>query len=505
MERRAFARCFKMNEQNYPGRMDTYDVLHKNFNLYGNDTPAPVEESDVKNSGEIYFSAPSAPSAPQSIPSRQYDFDRFVTPSQRPVHINDGVPVNRSVPAQNVPLSRPRQPVKTNANSGRPVNAAPAKRTASSTTAKTASSKKKAASKKKKGKKSSVSLLLAGLIIVFVLVASFLIRIPIMGCVSDVLAIDRDSTEIRVIIPENTKTKEVINILGKKNLIYSTGFCKTISGFLGYDSKDVFPAGTYFLSPDMGIEGMLKEIMSAGATDETVKITFPEGFTLDQIIARLAQNGVASENALYKAIEDDSLYEDYEFLSGITNKEERYRLLEGYMFPDTYEFYIDENPISVFRRFLDNFSEKWDENFAPLMQNSPYSIDEILTVASILEKEAKDAEQMPLIASILYNRLNSSSFPWINCDSTGKYIEANKAKLEAAGTYVKYYKGYDTYVKTGLPVGPICNPGMSAISAAISPDITDFYYFLHDKDGKIYTARTEAEHNANMQYMENNG
>ena len=476
-----------MSDQRNNRNEDTYDVLHKNFSLFGEDSISEPEESDVKNSGEIYFSANPAPSV--SRPSEEYDFDRYI-------------PLERPRQSASSYTSNPRNASSAAANSSRAGQSSaktPVKRAAATSKTHTKTSSSKNAANKKKT--TSVSMLLVGVIVVFVLIASLIIRIPVMDCVSDILAIDRDSTEIRVILDNGTKTKDVIQILGKKKLIYSTGFCKAVSKFLGYDSDVIFPAGTYYLSPDMGLEGMLKNILSAGVTEETVKVTLPEGFTVDQIIQKLSQNGVASENALYAALNDDSLFEDYEFFDGLTDKEARYHALEGYLYPDTYEFYIDENPISVFKRFLDNFNDKWTEKFASVYEGSSYSIDEIITVASILEKEAKDAEQMPLISSILYNRLASSSFPWINCDSTGGYIEAQKDKLEAQGTYVYYLQSYDTYQQTGLPIGPICNPGYDAISAALSPDSTDYYYFLHDADGKIYTASTEAEHIANQQYM----
>ena len=108
---------------------------------------------------------------------------------------------------------------------------------------------------------------------------------------------------------------------------------------------------------------------------------------------------------------------------------------------------------------------------------------------------------MGVIASILYNRLSSSSFPFINCDSTAKYIEAHEEELKANNLYLNYMMHYDTNQVTGLPVGPICNPGYDAILAALNPDQTDFYYFLHDSEGRIYTARTYDEHQANMRYL----
>ena len=129
-------------------------------------------------------------------------------------------------------------------------------------------------------------------------------------------------------------------------------------------------------------------------------------------------------------------------------------------------------------------------------------MDEIITVASIIEKEAFDAEQMRVIASVIYNRLNSSSFPFINCDSTAQYIEKFKDKLTAEGTYNDLLKVYDTYQKTGLPVGAICCPGADAIYSALHPESTDYYYFLHDKDGNIYLASTASEHENNLQYID---
>ncbi len=264
-----------------------------------------------------------------------------------------------------------------------------------------------------------------------------------------------------------------------------------------------YPAGTYYLSPSMGVEGMLREIYTSGDEKSTVKITFPEGYTIDQIVDKLAINGVASKNALYEVINSESFYEKYDFLKFIKDKAQRYRALEGYLYPDTYQFYVGENPESVINRFLSNFEDKWNASFAKKAESSNYNIDQIITVASILQKEANDAEQMGVIASIIYNRLESSSFPFINCDSTSKYISAHEDELKEAGSYVNLMMHYDTYQVNGLPVGPICNPGADAIAAAISPDQTDFYYFLHDSEGRIYTARTVAEHQANQQYIGN--
>ncbi|MBQ7638023.1 MAG: endolytic transglycosylase MltG [Clostridia bacterium] len=468
-------------------RDDTYDVLHKNFSLFSDEPPvadgvSAPEEADVKNSGEIYFSANDDNTA---FPNQgQYDFERF----------SGGPKLHTAQTSSNYSPKNKKTPGKAFASSAR-----------------TKSGAKGGKNKKKKKKTTTGSLILAMVVVVFVIVLALLVRIPVLGCMNDVLAIDRSSTEMRVILDDKMTTSQVLDLLDEKGLIYSAHFCKLISRFLGYSKIQqedgsyvdrVYPAGTYYLSSDMGVEGMLREIITSGEEQNVVELTFPEGFTIDQIVERLSLNGVASEKALYDVLNSESFYEDYEFLSFIKDKAYRYRKLEGYLYPDTYQFYYGENPESVLRKFLDNFKEKWNEKFASLAKESEYNIDQILTVASILQKEASDADQMKVISSIIYNRLESSSFPFINCDSTAKYITAHEEDLKAAGSYVTLRSHYDTYQITGLPVGPICNPGEDAIAAAVSPANTNYYYFLHDSKGNIYLASTSAEHEYNQRYLD---
>ena len=476
---------------------DSYDLLHRNFSMFGAEVEEeiPPADEDVKNSGEIYFSANAEPAQPFAAASNYTDADFDLFSSESRMRTVQTGPRERSAAA----AAAARPAVKQ--------SAAPAKQKHE----KTASAAGKKKKKRKKKKNSKKSLLLALLILIFVVLISAIVRVPVLGCMNDILAIDRSETQMRVILDRTMTTSEVLDLLDQKGLIYSSNFCKIVSRLLGYakirEYEDgpyvdrTYPAGTYFLSPSMGVEGMLRELYTSGEEKSTVTLTFPEGYTIDQIIERLALNGVASEKALYDVINSDSFFETYEFLNTVTDRGQRYRALEGYMYPDTYEFYIGENPESVINRFLKNFNEKWNQNFAGYAAKSDYTIDEVLTIASILEKEASDAEQMGVIASILYNRLTSSSFPYLNCDSTAKYIEAHEEALKTNNSYLNLMMHYDTNQTTGLPVGPICNPGYDAILAALNPDTTDYYYFLHDPDGRIYLARTYDEHQANMQYM----
>ncbi|MCR5782999.1 MAG: endolytic transglycosylase MltG, partial [Clostridia bacterium] len=338
----------------------------------------------------------------------------------------------------------------------------------------------------------------------FVFVASMLLKIPIMGCVNDLLAIDRDHTEIRVVVEDGMNVDDVIDLLASKDLLYSAPFCKLVAQILDYSQDDVFPGGTYNLSSDMGLEGMLKEIISAGVKQSTVTLTFPEGYTVDQIIKKLSENNVASEEALYEALNGTALVEEFDFLSAIENRAERYSIFEGYLYPDTYEFYIGEDPESVFEKFLKNFAKRWTSEYDDNAMKLGMTVDEIVTLASILEKEAFDAQQMPLISSILFNRIHSTSFTFLNCDSTGTYLESIRPHVASDQLFAQLTDAYDTYVKTGLPVGAICNPGADAINAAMHPESSDYYYFLHDSSGKIYVARTGAEHEANIREHLNN-
>ncbi len=484
-----------MNDQ-FNKSNDAYDELLESF--YSS-TKEEKPKDEVKNRGEIYFSA--NPASGGNAASRKRN-QRSETPSgnnvsrQRRQNSDYRRTSSQTVsPSSSNPHRASSQ--SQNVSSQRPVNS------------------KQASSNKRKRKKKKNSYLqnafLAIIIVVFVFISSFIIRIPIMGCINDILAINVSDTDFRVVLNEDMDAYEVIDELGKKDLINNPMFCKIFAKFMKLDTrtdasgnrkKIVFPAGTYFLNSSMGVEGMLLEIRSNGVVSNTVKVTFPEGFTIDQIAAKLDDSGVCSADSFYKAASSDEIFNKYEFLSSITETHLRYRTLEGYLYPDTYEFYVGESPISVIERFLNNFEDKWSSTYAAKAKELGYTVDEIITVASILEKEAFDAAQMPVIASVIYNRLSSSSFPFINCDSTGKYIADLKETGIDSVRYNDYMKVYDTYQKTGLPVGAICCPGADAIHSALHPENSDYYYFLHDDEGKIYLARTSEEHQSNLQYLE---
>lgn len=354
-----------------------------------------------------------------------------------------------------------------------------------------------------------------GITVVIIAVCSIILCAYGTGCINDILALNRDDTAVEVTISDGMSDSEVINILKKNDLIKNKLFCKLFVKLIHitdeprYEGGD-YVTGVYTLSADMGLEKMLATVQSDFTLSETIQLTFPEGWTADQIAQKLETNEVCSASSFITTLQSVDFSEEYPFLKDLTSKEDRFRALEGYLYPDTYEFYLGENASSVVRRFLDNFKAKWIDSYAEAAKERNMTIDEIMTVASILQKEAANTSQMSTISSILYNRLDSSNFQWLQCDSTETYLlETIKPTLtsstEDTEKYVRYRDLYDTYSTEckGLPLGPICNPGDSAIYAALHPEDTSYFYFRHDDDGNIYYASTFAEHEQNGRKIEN--
>lgn len=242
---------------------------------------------------------------------------------------------------------------------------------------------------------------------------------------------------------------------------------------------------------------------STTTVKNTVTVTFPEGFTVVDIAKRLAENNVCSETEFLEICNQP--YEGIE----IDNADERIYLLEGYIFPDTYEFYFNSDPKTVLDKFIDNYNKKVTTEIKAKAQALGYTIDEMLTLASIIQKECdKDIAECAAVSSVFHNRLKSPSFPLLQSDVTTFYITQKlgeqlgyqkDVRLDNQNDTVKKYMDlYSTYYCRGLPTGPICNPGRKAIEAAVNPADTDYYYFLTDPTGEdFYYASTLSQHQKN--------
>lgn len=224
----------------------------------------------------------------------------------------------------------------------------------------------------------------------------------------------------------------------------------------------------------------------------TVRVTFREGLTISETAKLLEENGVCLADDFIVAT--NAPQGEYEFLYGIENPQERPFPLEGYIFPDTYEFYFDMDPQAVLDKFLKNYESKIKPEYVTRAEELGYTMDEILRIASIIQEEAVDSE-MKKVSSVLHNRLNSS-YGKLECDVTIFYLN------ESVAPYVDdvsvYSELYNAYKRKGLPAGPITNVGIAAIEAALYPADTDYYFFLTDSEMNFYYAVTWDEHSANV-------
>ena len=249
-------------------------------------------------------------------------------------------------------------------------------------------------------------------------------------------------------------------------------------------SGTTFEPGQYEVSAKLDYPAIARA-MRKTTVRETVRVTVPEGYTTAQIVTLLAQKNVCSEEALYAAIETEDF--DYDWL---TELGEGKRRLEGYLFPDTYEFYVEDDPKAVIGKFLANFGAKYNEDLRAATEKTGYSLREIVIIASMIEREAKLSEERPVIASVIYNRLDSAKFPYLQIDATVAYI-LGRAPTDADLTIDD---PYNTYVNEGLPPGPIANPGLASIQAALDPTETGYYFYVARRDGSHIFSRTASEH-----------
>ena len=252
--------------------------------------------------------------------------------------------------------------------------------------------------------------------------------------------------------------------------------------------------GSHALNTDMDYHALVLGMRSAAGnmTAETVQVTIPEGYTVAQTIAVLAKNGVNTEAALTEAALTADF--DYDF---IDNESKDISRLEGFLFPDTYEFYVNEKPASALNRLIKNFNSKIDDGLLAAWQEKGYDLKEIVTIASLIERETDGTDQAR-IASVIYNRLEGSG----NKGGTNGLLQVDASLLyglpghEGAITQTDLEADtpYNLYKYPGLPPTPIANPGLTAIEAALEPEETGYYYYALGKDGEHHFFETYQAH-----------
>ena len=334
--------------------------------------------------------------------------------------------------------------------------------------------------------------------------------------INDMLAVNRtEDTKVKIEIPEKPDLDVVTTVLVENNVIEEELFFKLFA--IVTKSDDEFTQGTYEIATNKDYEAIINFLLSTSNRQDTVTVTIPEGLNVREIANTLKDNGAISDTDKFLELcNSDHFDEDYDFIKAIPNKQDRYYKLEGYLYPDTYLFYKNQDPEDVIYTFLNNFESRYEDKqevkgydkrveIDKMVEESEYSLDEIMIIASIIQAEAANKEDMYYISSIIHNRLEADvdmGVSNLGLDSTRFYPYRTKEDVpeDVRDTYVS---SYDTYDKAGLPTGEICNPGIYAILAALNPNDTDYYFFCHDSDGNAHYASDIYEHNLNLEYYVN--
>ena len=333
---------------------------------------------------------------------------------------------------------------------------------------------------------------------VFVVSVSVILACLAWSAATDILALKSDDVEATVVLEKSSfeyteytekdsDGKEVtkkahtadINYVADKlkdaGIIKYKWLFKLYCGFSNADEK--LDPGTYELKSSYDYRALVMKMQTGSGAMVALKITFPEGYTMHDIFKKLDAEGVCNYDDLMDAAANATF--NYSFLEGI-EKGDASRL-EGFLFPDTYEFYEGMPASSAINKLLEAFHYKMTAEMLEWQQESGYSMREIITIASMIEKEASDNADRYKVASVIYNRLDAK---WpLQIDSTSLYESPDH---EGAPTKEMLQKDspYNTRIKKGLPPTPICSPGMASIKAALQPDKTNYmFYALNSSTG----------------------
>lgn len=341
----------------------------------------------------------------------------------------------------------------------------------------------------RKKKKFKIWMLILGLAIVTVAVfcATVILHIG-----KELYGIDKSEEPITITIPSGANTADIGEILKENGIIQYPELFRLISKMQGADA--LYKEGSHDVKANMPYETIIVELQKESVRD-TVDVTFKEGLTMGECAKLLEESGVCGADAFIEAFNSDS---GYNFEQLVTENDLRTFRLEGCVFPDTYRFYKDAEPVQVVQKIKSNFAEKVNPNMIGRMNDVGMSFQEVITLASIVQLESGVSSEMKNVAGVFLNRLNSSEYPRLESDPTKKYL----TRTEGVGGLTvtqEMSDAYDTYVGEGLPPGPVCNPGIDAIEAVLYPVESDYYFFCSNLDTReFFYAKTLSEHEANL-------
>ena len=341
-------------------------------------------------------------------------------------------------------------------------------------------------------------------------------------CAADVLAFGREDKELTITITDSDNIDTIASKLKNVGLIKYPGLFKMYAELTGAE-EEIAP-GTFKLNSLYDYHALVNSMTPHAPSREEVEVLIPEGYTCAQIFNLLAEKNVCTVEELESYAATGEL-DEYWFLDGVP-RDDKYAL-EGYLFPDTYRFYLNDDPENVLEKMLDNFDYRFTDlmkekidtlnaRMASVLSSRGYTADyieahkftirEIVIIASMIEKEtANDAESFD-ISSVIYNRLtNPASYPFLNIDATLIYALGGNIDPETGDTLpltkadLEMDHPYNSYTRKGLIPGPISNPGRASLLAALDPNETNYYFYVYNPNAGVHKfARTPEEHEKNV-------
>ena len=330
---------------------------------------------------------------------------------------------------------------------------------------------------------------------VFILCVSVILACLAWMATSDMLALNKDDFTAKVTLPMSIFESETVDKFDENGV--KTGTERVTRADISYVAdvlkeagliqyKWLFEAfcrvshadtkvrpGEYELQSSFDYRALVQNMRPGSGAALTIDVTFPEGFNMRQIFLRLEENNVSSFDDLMAAAAEYKF--NYSFLEDVEPGDAA--RLEGYLFPDTYQFYIGMQASSAINKFLETFHYVWTADMLQQAENRGMSIREIVTVASMIEREAANDAERGRIASVIYNRLAAGM--QLGLESTILYAHPEHEGAPTA-EMIAEDSPYNTLNHTGLPPTPICNPGLASINAALNPEVTNYYYFTLD-------------------------
>ncbi len=293
--------------------------------------------------------------------------------------------------------------------------------------------------------------------------------------------------DINILIPESTSTYEIAKILYEEKLIKSPLVFLYEVRFK--DGKNNLKAGNYKLSTDMALKEIIKDLTKGKGNQDIIKFTIPEGYEMGQIADTLSREGIVDRKIFMELVGDKSNFEeDYSFLKQL----DRGQNLEGFLFPSTYEVFADSSEEEVISKMLEIFEQIYKEDIKSKMNKIDLSLNEIVVLASIVEREGKVEEELPLISAVFHNRIKDG-MRLQSCATVQFILGERKENLTNEDTSID--SPFNTYINSGLPPRPIASPGRAALLATLNPAEVDYLFFvLTGEDGSHTFTKTYDEH-----------